>query len=244
MILHVLPGDSLVETFKASGIEGDIAVCRECLVEGDVTGETLPEFWDNRARFLAGQYGEAADDYHETVVREFAKLTALQSGSEINLWFEYELFCQTNMWFCLSLLETSTADVFRVAPVTRSADDIWEGFGRMGPDDLRACFAKRIRLTEDDIELGVNLWSAYRDEDSKRLAELSTQKSRVFPKLKDVAAAAIEKELLPLQILDEIVQEGKSNFSDIFVEFRSRAGVYGYGDTQVKNLLAKISPLT
>jgi hypothetical protein len=242
MILHVLPGDSLVNTFKASGIEGDIAICRECLVEGDVTGATLPEFWETRARFLAGQYGETADDYHETVVREFAKLTALQSGSEINLWFEYELFCQTNMWFCLSLLSNSTADIFRVAPATLSDDEIWEGFGGMSVDDLRACFARRIKLTDDEIKLGADLWSAYRNRDSRRLAELSTQESSAFPKLKEVAIAAIEKESLPLQILDEIVREGKSNFSEVFLEFKSRAGVYGYGDSQVKNLLAKISP--
>ena len=242
MILHVLPGDSLVETFKRSGIEGDIAICRECLVEGDVSGDTLPEFWETRARFLSGQYGETADDYHETVVREFAKLTALQSGSEINLWFEYELFCQANMWFCLSLISNSTADIFRVAPVMRSDPDIWDGFGNMGPDDLKACFARRIKLTDDDIKLGAGLWSAYRDQDSRRLAELSTQESNAFPKLKDVAVAAIEKDSLPLQILDEIVGKGTSDFSSIFQEFKRRAGVYGYGDSQVKNLLSKISP--
>ena len=242
MIVHVLPGDSLVETFKASGIEGDVAVCRECLVEGDVKGETLPEFWEARARFLAGQYGETADDYHETVVREFAKLTSLQSGSEINLWFEYELFCQTNMWFCISLLATSTADIFRVAPVTLSEDEIWNGFGSMAPDDLRACFGKRIKLTGDDIELGANLWSAYQDHDEKRLKELSTHQSSAFPKLKDVVNAAIEKESRPRQILDEIVGKGVSDFSDVFLAFKSRAGVYGYGDSQVRNLLLKISP--
>lgn len=242
MILHVLPGDSLVETFKASGIEGDVAVCRECLVEGDLTGDTLPEFWETRARFLAGQYGEAADDYHETVVREFSKLTALQSGSDINLWFEYELFCQANMWFCLSLLANSTTDIYRVAPVTLADDDIWDGFGNMAPDDLRACFAQRVRLSADDIKLGADLWSAYRDRDSKRLAELSTHESGAFPKLKDVAAAAIEKESLPSQILDEIVGNGLSDFSSVFREFKKRAGVYGYGDAQVKNLLSKISP--
>ena len=242
MILHVLPGDSLVETFKASGIGGEIAVCRECLVEGDLAGKTLPEFWEARAQFLSGQYGETADHYHETVVREFAKLTALQSDSEINLWFEYELFCQANMWFCMSLLENSTADIYRVAPATLAEDEIWDGFGKMTPDDLRACFEQRIRLSEDDIKLGADLWSAYRDQDSRRLAELSTHESSTFPKLKDVTAAAIEKETLPSQILDEIVEKGVSDFSDVFREFKKRAGVYGYGDTQVKNLLAKISP--
>lgn len=242
MILHVLPGDSLVETFNASGIEGDLAVCRECLVEGDLAGDTLPEFWETRARFLAGQYGKTADDYHESVVREFAKLSALQSGSEINLWFEYELFCQSNMWFCLSLLANSTADIYRVAPMTLADDEIWDGFGSMTPDDLRACFAQRIKLTKDDIKLGADLWSAYRDQDSKGLAELSTHESSAFPKLKDVAAAAIEKESLPSQILEEIVGHGELDFSDVFREFKKRAGVYGYGDTQVKSLLSKISP--
>jgi len=242
MILHVLPGDSLVETFKASDIEGEIAVCRECLVDGDLAGDTLPEFWETRARFLAGQYGETAENYHETVVREFAKLTALQSGSEIDLWFEYELFCQTNMWFCLSLLANSTADIFRVVPMTLADEEIWDGFGNMTPDDLRACFAQRIKLSAEDIKLGSDLWSAYREQDSKRLAELSTHESRAFPKLKDVTAAAIEKDSLPRQILKEIVATGKSDFGDIFREFKKRAGVYGYGDTQVKNLLSKINP--
>ena len=241
MILHVLPGDSLVETFKSSGIEGDIAVCRECFVDGDVSGETLPEFWETRARFLAEQYGETAEDYHETVVREFAKLTALQSGSEINLWFEYELFCHANMWFCLSLLENTTVDVFRVEPATLAAEDIWDGFGGMPADDLRTCFAKRIKLSSDDIELGANLWSAYRDRDARRLGELSMHESNAFPKLKDVAIAAMEEKSRPRKILDEIVQEGASEFSEIFREFRSRAGVYGYGDSQVKNLLSEIS---
>src|SRR4051812_25223495 len=101
MILHVLPGDATVAPFKASEIEGDIAVCREALVDGDLSGETLPEFWETRARSLIGSDDRSREEYHENVVHEFAKLTALQSGSEINLWFEHELFCQANMWFCL-----------------------------------------------------------------------------------------------------------------------------------------------
>lgn len=236
MILHVLPGDAIVNTFKAAGIEGDIAVCRESLVVGDVSGDTLPEFWERRAKFLASQHPDGVDDYHEKVVREFAKLTALQSGSEINLWFEYELFCQTNMWFCLSLLAGSTVDIFRVAPVTRSEDEVWDGFGNLSAEDLKKCFARRVRMSGTDVGLGSKLWSAFSSGNDAELDRLSTIGSPAFPKLREVCAAAMEKESRPKEIVREIIQEGETNFSNIFREFRTRAGVYGYGDSQVKNI--------
>ncbi|MEO8041917.1 MAG: hypothetical protein ABI646_04815 [Acidobacteriota bacterium] len=88
MILHVRPGDATVDKFKASGVEGEIDVCPECLAVGDVSGITLQDFWENRARVLAAEYPDARSDYRETVVHKFAKLTALGSDSEIDLWFE------------------------------------------------------------------------------------------------------------------------------------------------------------
>lgn len=236
MILHVLPGDSLLETFKATGIAGDVAVCREALVDGDLSGETLPDFWETRAKALIGADVESRDEYHENVVREFAKLTAMQSGSEINLWFEYELFCQVNMWFCLSLMKDSAADIFRVAPVIRSEADVWEGFGSMPPEDLRKCFSARGQMTSSDMQLGDELWNAFRNHDHADLDRLSKTESPAFPRLREVCQAAIEKDARPKLIVNEIVQEGETKFENVFREFRQRAGVYGYGDTQVKRI--------
>ncbi len=240
MILHVLPGDAIVENFKAAGIDGEIAVCRETLVEGDVSGNTLPEFWENRARFLSPEFPDTENDYHETVVREFAKLTALQSGSEINLWFEYELFCNVNMWFCLSLVSGSTADIFRVAPVVVSEADIWNGFGRVPPDGLKKCYAARIPLSPDDIILGGDLWQAYRKADHAELERLSMSQSPAFPRLREVCQAEIAKQSRPLEIVAQIIRDGKTEFSDVFREFKTRAGVYGFGDTQVKRIYQKL----
>ena len=236
MILHVLPGDAVVEKFKATKIEGEIAVCREALIDGDVSGETLPEFWENRARFHSLESQKGEDDYHETVVREFAKLTALQSGSAINLWFEYELFCQVNMWFCLSLLDGSTADIFRVEPVVALDREIWDGFGNLSPEDLRKCFEARVRLSPDDVDLGAKLWSAYKERDHSELARLSTSKSPAFPMLQKVCDAEIEKEFRPKEIIREVAEGAGSNFDEVFRAFKARAGVYGYGDTQVKKI--------
>ncbi len=233
MMLHFLPGDATVDAFNASGIEGEIAVCRECLVVGDVSGDTLPEFWENRARFLADAYPNSGNDYHDTVVREFAKL---HSGSEINLWFEYELFCQTNMWFSLSLLAETTTEVFRVAPSMLSENNVWDGFGNLTPEDLRECFAVRVKFSRSDLDLGANLWSAFRTGDHAELERLSTIKSPAFPKLREVCVAAIEKERRPREIVSDIVRHGATDFESIFLEFKARAGEYGYGDEQVKKI--------
>lgn len=236
MILHVLPGDAIVEKFEATGLEGDVAVCREALVDGDLSGETLPEFWENRSRFLHGDQADAETEYHEKVVREFNKLTALQSGSEINLWFEYELFCHANMWFCLDLIRNTTADVYRIAPVTLSDEEVWDGFAHMSADDMRRCFESRVGLSTADIEVGSNLWSAYKRNDVSELRRLSQSDSPAFPRLQEVCAAAIERETRPKAIVAEIVESGTTDFEDVFRVFRDRAGVYGFGDTQVKRI--------
>jgi len=44
MSYHVLPGDSLVAEFAKTGIGGDVIVCRECLIVGDVDADILPDF--------------------------------------------------------------------------------------------------------------------------------------------------------------------------------------------------------
>jgi hypothetical protein len=144
------------------------------------------------------------------------------------------------MWFCLSLLEESTADIFRVAPVTLAEADTWDGFGNLTPDDFKKCFDARVKFSRSDIELGARLWSAFRTEDYATLERLSSTESPVFPKLREACLAAIEKESRPKQIVTEIIQNGEADFSVIFKEFRARAGEYGYGDSQVREIWQKL----
>lgn len=237
MIYHVLPGDSLFEEFKKTNIEGEVIVCRECLIVGDVDAETLPEFWEQRARFILSEYGEDEIEYHDRVADELAKLSDLDAADEVNLWFEYELFCSVNMWFCLWLLGETGARVYRIEPIVRSDYDKWLGFGGLTDDDLKTCFNARTELIAEDIALGSDLWNAYRRGDNVKLGELSTSTSACFPHLKEICDAAIEKDTRPGEIIAEIQFEGKTEFEDIFAEFTHRAGVYGFGDLQVKRLL-------
>ncbi len=242
MTIHVLPGDSLVEQFKKTGIDGRMIVFREVLMVGPLDAETPFEFWDQRGRFILAEYGEDEIEYHERVADELEKLEDVDQRDEVILWFEYELHCSVNLWFCLSRLSSTVARVYRVEPAVLRSEDRWKGFGQMDAADLKTCFAARKHMTPDEMALGASLWDAYRKNDIEQLRKLSSANSDRFPYLKEVCEAAIVRDTKPLEILTEIKSEGVSEFTDIFAEFTLRAGVYGFGDLQVERMLERSGP--
>lgn len=241
MTAHVLPGDSLVDEFRKTNISGDVIVFRDALVVGPVAADSPFEFWDGRARFILAEYAEDEIAYHERVADEIEKLRDIDAGVEVNLWFEYELFCSVNMWFCLSLLRETGAAVYRVEPIVLSVEDRWSGFGKLDAADLQKCFGSRTAFTHEDIALGAELWNAFRTNDHSRLRELSVSDSARLPYLAEVCEAASDKDTRPAEILAEIEFEGNTEFDDIFAAFTRRAGVYGFGDLQVKRILDQMS---
>jgi hypothetical protein len=44
----------------------------------------------------------------------------------------------------------------------------------------------------------------------------------------------------PHQKLKQILESGETDFNSIFTEFRKTEGVYGFGDSQVKSMLATL----
>lgn len=233
MIYHVLPGDAQVETFKETSIEGEIIVCRECLIEGDLKAESLQEFWRVRENYLSGVYPDSEMSYAEDVKSEFEKLFNVSPDDEVNLWFEYELFCQANLWFCLSLLSETDAQVYRVAPVVRNENDLWQGFGGLSAGDLEKCFGRRIRLSKEDVRFGKALWEHFQ---MKSFDFINFEKAENFPHLKEVCEAAAEIESRPEARMREILETGESDFGKVFAKFRETEGVYGFGDTQVRKI--------
>ena len=93
MVFNILNGDSLAYSFADTKIEGDIIVVREALIDGNLSGDSLHDFWQSRAKYM----GLPATEYHNKVVTEFEKIMSAPDKSEFNLWFEYDLFCQVNM---------------------------------------------------------------------------------------------------------------------------------------------------
>lgn len=243
MNTHVLNGDALATGFP---FEGNIIVCRECLIEGPVNTKSFDAFWNNRAKFITQNFEADGLKYQQDVRNEFEKLKTL-SGSTIHLWFEHDLFCQVNMWFTLYFLQQNniSQDIFVVMPPSEG-NNIWLGYGKMSDADLESCFRKKVKFSESDLKLANDLWLAFQFGDLEKLKSLSHQNSPCFPLLEEVCEAHIDRFSKdgfgrPERKLRAIVDNGINDFPSVFREFWKTEGIYGFGDTQVKKLLEKIS---
>jgi len=246
MTYHILNGDALTDRFVATGLTGEVIVAREAFVAGDLSGETLQDFWEVRAR----NWNEPFEKYKTKVVDEYEQILKAPSGSEFNLWFEYDLFCQVNLWFILHLLYSSgtSRNVYAVYSSHLSEDDpnFWSAFGPATSDDLNTCFTQRITLSESDIQFGSELWLAYKNADFQKLTELAKQPKPAFPYLQKVVEAHIARfpqngePGRPEKVIREILNYNSQDFNAVFTEFQKREGIYGFGDTQVKQLYDKV----
>lgn len=240
---HILNGDALKMQFPTD-IPGEMIVARECLVDGPVNGDSLEELFANRSKFLSTAYGgEVGQDYFEKVVPEFDKILSIQAGSEVNLWFEDDLFCQVNMWFVLYLLENiDTENIYFIRPTA----DLRYGFGGMSAEALMSVLENRSPIAHEEVALLRKLWPAYQNDNldillsiSGRIKERSHIKNAVSAHLDRVPKEGMPGR--PEASLIAIIRELKTtDFAKVFQEFSDRESIYGFGDLQVKKLLDKV----
>ena len=240
---HILNGDALKEQFPG-GIEGEKIIARECLVDGDVKGDDLTELYHSRAQFISNTYdGYSEEEYYEETVTEFKKIQGIRDGSEVNLWFEDDLFCQVNFWFVVHLLvESGTeASLFLVRPEKHTQ----YGFAGLNESELNAIYRNRIALSQADKI--ASLWKSYQNDNTEDLVKTAKELENLYPFILPAVKAHIERTPTgetpgrPTRSLASIMDElDTEEFGPVFKEFCKRESIYGFGDLQVKRLFDEI----
>jgi len=240
---HILNGDSLREQFPKN-IQGEIIVAKECLVDGSVKGNNLIDFFRTRAKFISTNYdGYEEQDYFENAVPEFQKMQNIPDNTDINLWFEDDLFCQVNFWFIINLLSKSHQNnqFFLIRPKLHDQ----YGFGGLNQLELISIYKNRLALTEFDTL--TKLWKSYQINDTEKLINTANELKELFPFILSAVRAHIARIPTknnpgrPVQSLMKIMNELKTEeFGPVFREFNKRENIYGFGDLQVKRLFDEI----
>ncbi|MGB4959315.1 MAG: hypothetical protein WBO36_07555 [Saprospiraceae bacterium] len=244
---HILNGDCLLEIFRPTDISGEVIVDREALIDGDVSGHTLEDFWKIRESYLVTTYGIVGGAYTVKVIPEFHKIIHAPPASEFDLWFGYDLFCQVNMWFVLSLIKDRNKNdtINIIHPSYLSVEEIWNDFGSATPQDLVNCLNQRVKVTTKDLALGQHLWLAYKNHDLTALKKLSATVSACFPNLVQICQAHIDRYIFSdgknrLEMVIKDIINSSNDFNKVFAEFTKREGIYGFGDLQVKKIYDKV----
>jgi hypothetical protein len=240
---HILNGDALLEQFPPS-VLGDKIVLRECLMDGPVQSDSLDELYEIRAAFLDDLIEDFnPNDYRKDAVSEFERIQSVSAGSTVYLWFEDDLFCQVNLWFACYLLynHTEQLKVYLIRP------KILTKFGFAAYDS-----AGLVKLFEEQtefpcLETCAKLWSAYANNDLKRLQDIAATVSERFSFIKTAVKLHLDRlpnedeNGRPVDVLKAILEEvGDKDFSLIFKRFSEELYVYGYGDLQVKRMIKSI----
>ncbi|MBD8488855.1 DUF1835 domain-containing protein [Echinicola sp. CAU 1574] len=246
---HILNGDALMSRFP-SAFQGDVIVFRECLVDGDVSGESDEEFYQNRASFISRSYGEfTPESYFEMTVPELEKIKDIPKQSTVNLWFEDDLFCQVNCWYVLDRLkgQDHQGKIYLVRPFT----SLEYGFAGLDEQGLISNFERRQELKNSELDVLGKLWKAYQYKNDNELLKIANESINFADFLKPSVNAEIDRKSSegelgrPEKSLLKIMEDlDTRDFGPVFQEFCKRESIYGFGDLQVMKLWRKLTEST
>lgn len=245
--VNILNGDALLERFPLD-IDGERIVARECLVDGDVSGESFEDFMATRAKHIASFDGITEQDYFDKSQSEYQKIKALNSQHKIVLWFEEDLFCQVNLWYICNLL--LNADI-ETCYLVRPSQGNEFSFAHMTNNELIVAYQQAIKLTLIELKFFAKCWQAYVSQDDVLFEKLKSNPTKQLAFVANAISAELdrrpdehglgkpERELL--RIIKTMKSRGETvTFGAVFSEFCSTMGIYSFGDLQVKRMFDKL----
>lgn len=150
-MLHVTNGDSVVESFRLAGMEGEYLTWRDVLHEGPVPDTPgLPEI---RAKFLTRDGGPVT---YEDALQSFVDRDAAlkRPHDEVVLWFEHDLYDQLQLIQILAMCHENPVSKLTLIQASTY-------LGCMRPEKVASLLPTRQAVTKPQLELGWRAWKAF-----------------------------------------------------------------------------------
>jgi len=251
--LHILNGDSTLHGFKQSGIDGDTMVWREVLSEGPIESNiAAADFWKARSEWICKTFDEDPAAYQRDMVDHLAIIT--EPHDEINIWFEFDLHCQSNMLGVMNYLQQLTdlsgPAIYLICPAEFPGKPDFGGMGELNGKELAYLFDNiRVQLSEIDFTIAAETWDMYVHHDAvklgKYLAEttfwgsLHALKAALTAHLHRLRTNAKGLNYIEQKLLD-IHNSGITEQIEIYKAFWATEKIYGLGDLEIGLYLDKL----
>lgn len=247
--LHITNGNILTDYLRELGYKDDILTWQEMLCEGP----TIPkidseEFFEIRADFLKSYYDIEVDT--NELKEELSKLDNVEKYDEINLWFEYDLFCHINLIGVLNLLHQKEIEkpLYLICSGRVEGEKSLKGLGELNPNQIEQHYKGKVLLSQDDKDLAIALWRTYCGKDHNILKPYIVTKSN-FRYMSNCLKAHLKRyphQKSGLSVLEDnilrLIRDNQINSEHHLMGYcLNYQGFYGYGDLQMKRLIDKLS---
>ena len=247
-ILHITNGNSLTDYLRELGFTDDIITWQEMLCEGP----TIPkidskEFFDLRAKFLKEYYDIEVNS--NELQAELSKLNHAEKYDEINLWFEYDLFCHINLLGVISLLHQKDIDkpLYLICSGRVKGENNLKALGELSPAQIKSHYKERVLLTQEDIEMAIALWRTYCGKDHNIFKPYIVTNSN-FKYMSNCLKAHLKRfphnqsglGTLEAHILNLVKQNNVKSENHLLGYCLNYQGYNGYGDMQLKRKIKEL----
>ncbi|KQC01483.1 DUF1835 domain-containing protein [Pedobacter sp. Hv1] len=245
--LHILNGDATLAVFKQTSFDGDILVWREILAEGPVSHTDL---WATRAKWICSTFNENEVNYQKNVLEEVKRLKNIEIYDELILWFEYDLVCQINLIYILSVLREVNApnlSIQLICPDRFDGIPNFRGLGELNAVQLTQLYPNREKLTTNDLNLAGKAWDLYVANNPEDLQTFLQSDFGKLPLLEKALTAHLLRFPNPATQLNyiedtllAIIKSGITNRMAIHEAFWLKESLFGSTDLQINQLLDKL----
>jgi hypothetical protein len=249
--LHILNGDSTLHGFKQTSLSGDdTMVWREVLSEGPLEQDIASaHFWQVRSEWICKTFDDETQSYREGMIEPLSILS--QPHDEINLWFEFDLHCQSNLLGVMNYLKQQTdlsgPAIYLICPGSFPNKPDFAGMGELNGEELEYLYDNiRLQLSEIDFIVAAEAWSLYVNHDAQTLKKyldettfwgsLHFLKAALTAHLARLQYNAAGLNYIEQKLLD-IYKDGHTELCDICVIFWQTEKIYGMGDLEIKSYL-------
>jgi hypothetical protein len=246
--LHITNGNSLTDYLKELGFKEDILTWKEMLCEGPVIPKIdCDEFFSLRRDFLNHYYNVDFKDYN--FQNDLKLLTASSNFTEINLWFDYDLFCHINLLGAINFIHQKQIDVpiYLISSGRIKNETNLMNLTELSAKQIKKKYKKRVRLNTEDLELAIALWRTYCGTDHNIFKSYITKNSS-FPYLTNCLKAHLKRFPNQKSGLDSMEENILKLIKDSDIKSQHHLlgyalnyqGFYGYGDIQIKRMIKNL----
>src|SRR6266576_233564 len=241
-MLHIHNGDSSANIARQSSLPGEHFAWRESLITGPTPAGVGGNEWRSvRAQHLSKAYGVDLQECERGLLDHEKKLSSFAEHEEVVLWFEHDLFCQTNLLYLLNWFAQEDPGSIKLSLICIGAfpgKENFRGLGELDAEQLASLFPGRQQVTSAQLKLAELAWQAYCSPDPAEIEKVA-QTADLLPLLAPALRAHLRRFPSTRNGLGrienkglELIHGGSKTFMDLFARFGDAEPIYGLGDAQ------------